>query len=329
MVKFKKINVLIFIMSFIIGCSIDGTDKNDSIDNEIRLKIKVQTDKLVEAIIKSDSTKLYDLLSDALKKKVDGSLGSYIEECHQHIQHKSYSILDEFYSKSFGNNKSEQPIIVYSDNKVYSIKFEALNKETYVSLLLLNEKNNQMLLTCIYGKYGDIWKLNVLQIGQYSVFGKSAIDFFELAKQDYAKNNLINTIIDIDLINQTVKPANQYFTYQEDSVMQAFSKKIFIEANLKYPLPITLNEIPTTPQIINVSPQIIDEGIFPIVKYKTKLNIKDTGALRKENNDIQKIIANIFPKINNNKKYIFFQAYNEIPNGNKKIDSYGFVMKFN
>jgi hypothetical protein len=63
-----------------------------------------------------------------------------------------------------------------------------------------------------------------------------------------------------------------------------------------------------------------------MVAYLSKINLKDTVALKNENEELKKVIVNIFPGIEKGKKYVFFQAYNEIPNGKTPVNHYGFAL---
>ena len=42
---------------------------------------------------------------------------------------------------------------------------------------------------------------------------------------------------------------------------------------------------------------------------------------------LKKVIGKIFPGIEKDKKYVFFQAHNEIPDGKTPVEHFGFVLK--
>ena len=64
-----------------------------------------------------------------------------------------------------------------------------------------------------------------------------------------------------------------------------------------------------------------------MINYKSEIKLADTAALRAENNILQKDIGNIFPGIEKNNNYIFYRAYNQVPDGKTLLHHYGFVQK--
>ena len=98
-----------------------------------------------------------------------------------------YSILDEYYVQA---SDTAINIILPSGNSEdndYVFTFQSPNKDSYVSLLLLNSFGNQFLLAAAYGKYQNEWKLNLLKFGQYSFFGKTASDYFRFTQASSIK----------------------------------------------------------------------------------------------------------------------------------------------
>ena len=87
----------------------------------------------------------------------------------------------------------------------------------------------------------------------------------------------------------------------------------------------TLSSIETKPQLFRIFPQVMKDGFFPMVYYRTDINLKDTISLKLENLKIRKVVDSIFTGIDKGKKFIFYWAFNEMPDGKKLIDRYGFV----
>lgn len=71
----------------------------------------------------------------------------------------------------------------------------------------------------------------------------------------------------------------------------------------------------------------MDEGYFPMIKYISKIDLKDTVALKKENFQIQKAVGQIFSGLDMNKKFIFYKAVNELPKGQNPVPSFGFIQE--
>jgi hypothetical protein len=55
-----------------------------------------------------------------------------------------------------------------------------------------------------------------------------------------------------------------------------------------------------------------------MIYYLSTINFKDTTALRRENNALQKVIGQVMPGINQDKKYIQYTAFNHMPNAKQK-----------
>jgi hypothetical protein len=306
---------------------ISGTWKNDNIDRNKREEIKILNDKLFKAIISNDVAGVKALLSDKLLEKVANDLDKLINEVSGSFKSNSYRILDEY---NVYNTKTDidntLPSGITNDND-YVIKYLALNKEMYVSLLLPNELNNELLITAIYGNYDNHWKINILLFGQYSLFKKTAPDYYQLAKISYDKSYLIDAVNYIGLSKQCLSPANTIFQYQKEKDINEFHEKVMKEANSKFKFPMTLDNIKTKPKVFKIFPKMINEGFFPMVYYLSDISLKDTIALKAENDKVKNEVNRLFKGINKDKKYVFYWAFKEIPDGKKSVEHYGFIDK--
>ena len=325
--RMQNINkLLLVVLTLFMGCSVGSGNWNDHIDKVEREKIKVLNSRIIDALAENNPSKLKEVFSDELEKKAGSEIGKFVETVHENFKPKDYSILDEYLENSSAIGTTGTAMKGVSGESDYKISYPVLTKDTYISLLINNGSAKSELVTCIYGKYGSDWKLTVLRIGDYSYFGKTAIDFYKQAKVNYEKGNLVDAANDIVMIQRTATPAGDMFHYQNADAMAAFANKAWAEANAKFVFPIKVEEIKTSPQILNFSPTPMAEGIFPTVGYLSKINLKDTVSLKKENDELKKVIGKILPGIDKEKKYVFFKAYNEIPNGKTPVESYGFIL---
>lgn len=109
------------------------------------------------------------------------------------------------------------------------------------------------------------------------------------------------------------------------------------ETNSQYHFPIIVQQIKTKPQIFAINPQLITEnshqGIFPFIKYKSDIPLKDTVALKLENDELQKIVGTIFKGVDQGKDYILYRVFSQLPvfnssyDSNKPVEHYGFIQK--
>lgn len=326
--RIQKI-IVILIVAATQSCNIgtSGTWKNENIKQEKREQIKELNDKLFKAIINKDVEVVKLLMSKTLLEKGTGDLSQLLDQVSSSIKTESYRVLDEYNvyntAKGIGNTLLSG---VTGDND-YQVNYQALNEEMYASLLIPNSPYNELLITIIYGNYGSEWKINILQFGQYSIFKKTSIDYYKLAKDSYDKSFLIDAVNYIGISKQCLKPANNFFKYQKEGEVNEFYNKVMKEANTRFHFPLALDNIKTKPRVFRIYPEATDNGFCPMVLYLSNINLKDTTALKVENEKIRKEISLVFTGIDKEKKFVFYRAFNEIPDGKRQIDHYGFVDK--
>jgi len=62
-----------------------------------------------------------------------------------------------------------------------------------------------------------------------------------------------------------------------------------------------------------------------MIEYYSSISLGDTATLRLENDKINQEIGKVFKGIDKDKKFLFYKAYNELPNGKTPVKTYGFV----
>lgn len=263
-------------------------------------------------------------MSDKLIEVDGNNLGAIINDINSAISDE-YHVMDEFYVKNTSTGATNVLPAGSGDDNDFTIKYQALNEEMYVSLLLAEGSSSEILITAIYGKYGDDWKVNIIQFGQYSLFNQTAPDYYKQAKASYDQAHLIDAINLIGLSMKCLSPGNKFFEYKKANEITAFYNKVLDEVKAKYNFPLTLSSVPTQPQIFSVSLEMTNEGFFPIIYYLSDIDLEDTASLTKENEKIKDVIGQTFPGIDQQKKYVFYRAFNELPDGVKEIKHYGFI----
>ena len=307
--------------------SVQSTNWNDHIDNLSRSQIKLLDDKVIASFYEGNGQRLTSLFSDKLKSIVGNKTDDLIKMIHPFVTTKEYSLLDEYLSKSPTVGGTATVFKGVSGDDDYKVNFDIMAKQTYVSLIIYKTPLKDLLFTCIYGKYDDVWKINILRVGPFKILGKNAVDFYKQSKKNYENGNLIDAWNYISMAKQTAAPAENCFVYFKLPEMETFGNKLDAEMRDKFILPMTIRQIKTLPQIMIEEPVVINEGVFPSVSYLTKIDLKDIKALTAENEEIKKLIRVILPGIDKNKKYVFFKAFNEIPNGKTLVEHYGFMLK--
>jgi hypothetical protein len=324
----KKILVIVVLFLAFQSCKVgtSGTFINENIDQNTRTEISTLNTKLFKALNTNNVAEVKAMMSDQLLEKAGGDIEKLVTAVNASLSAKDYKVLDEYNVKNSSTGISNTVLSGISERD-YVVHYIALNKEMYVSLLLPNDIKNELLLTVIYGNYDNQWKINILQVGQYSLDKKTAPDFYAMAKKSYDKVNLVDAVNYATLAKQCLKPGANYFQYQKEKDIDAFYEKVLKEVNTKFKLPLTVEGIATKPKVFRIFPQVMSEGIFPSVCYLSTIDIKDTVALKTENEKVKIEISKLFPGIDKDKKAVLYRAFNELPDGKKEVKSFGFVDK--
>jgi hypothetical protein len=332
MKKYTPAIILLIVSLMTQGCHLgtSGTWANDRIDQSVKNQIDVLNKKLFESIASKDipATKL--LMAPVLLEKSGKSIDTIVNAFGDNFKGTQYEILDEYYTKNTTTKVTNTLFPVRKTSEDYIIQYLALNEEMYVSVLVSKDLPVNFVMLAIYGKYNDGWKINILQLGQYSILGKTAPEYYNKSLVQYKKGNLIEAVDLIVMAGQIAHPGGTYFKYKNEDDMAAFYTKVLQEANTKYHFPVTLDKVKSKPQIFSINPQLIEKGdnkgIFPIVGYKSAIALNDTVALKAENKAMQQTIGEIFKGIDS-EGYIIYQAYNQIPDGKTSVKRYGFIQR--
>jgi len=307
-----------------------GTWTNDRIDPTVKETVDNLNKKLFNSVRTNDIAGVKQLMSPPLLDKLGKRIDTLINSVGSSFNSPEFETVDDFYIKNSTTNINDH-LISIKDTNNYTIDFTALNKEMFVSLLTTKNLPLNYVILAIYGKYGNEWKLNIIHFGTYSMFNKIAPDYYNEAQKQYDAGNLVDAVDMIAVASQLAKPLDEYLKYNANDKIQDFNSKVMKEAMAKYPLPLTINGVKTKPHIFHISPQFVGNGpitgILPLISYKSEIKLTDTVALKAENEAIQKEIVKTFKGIDQNKKAIIYQAYNQIPDGKTLVKRYGFIQK--
>ena len=320
---------MIVLICFILqGCNFNGfnkTWKNDRIDEKKREEIKKINEKLIEGFKNNDPSLVKAQMSDTLLHVSGNSIDSITKLVSPSFHSGRYSILNEYNILNTSANVSNTINETDTHGNQYSITYLALNKEMYVSLILIKDHASDILLTTIYGNYNGKWKMNIFRVGAYRYFDKSAMDFYQMAKKDFSKTWLVDAVCNLSMANECISPANGIFQYKKEPEYKSFFDTVLTSVKSKYQFPLTLDRIASKPKLINIYPEILEKGYFPMVIYWSGINVKDTIALRAEYENVKTEVKRLFTGISTGKKYTYYQAYNQIPDGTHPLPYYGFA----
>jgi len=236
-----------------------------------------------------------------------------------------YDLLDEYYVvNKFRDN--DTIIAARAGKNGYDLYYQGITREMYFSFFLPKTGDNKYMITVAYARYDYGWKISQLDLAPYTINGKTAPELFEMAKQQYAKNYLIDAVNDMSLATSCLRPCDMW-QYPAETEITEFYTKIMTEANEKYKFPFTLTGVPTKPRIIKIYLKTDPGGSFPVVYYFSSIKLADTTGIKRENENIRKVIGNVMPGIDKNNKYIYYSAFNMKPDGKKTMDHFDMTEK--
>lgn len=326
----KQLYLLLTILStFLQGCTFSdsGIWNNENIDPTEKAAIKKLNDLVIKSINENNSGLLYSIASDKLKEVSGPGFSDLLAQINKIVTTTEYDELNQFYVKNSKKGIANTVMTGVSGQDDYRIQYEALNDEMFISLIVPKTGMDKFLITNIYGKYPDGWKLNIMHVGPYKISNKTATELYAEARTDFQNGNIIDAGNKMFLSTQILKPAGTYWKYQKEDEINAFFEGVIDKIKKDYPMPMTLSELESSPQIFNIYPQKIDEGYFPSIEYVTNLDLKDTISTKAENDKIHQIIGSKFKGIDKGKKYLFYKAYKQMPDGKTLVPTYGFVKK--
>lgn len=320
----KRISILIISVFLLQSCKNGtGTYKNEDIDRRKREEIKALNDKLFKAIENKDLVTINTLLADTLKKAVN--VNEFVSSFITNLKLTDYKILDEY---NVIDNENKKDFQLRSDNhgvNDYEVKFVPLNKEIYTSLIISKDQDNEFLMLVGYGKYGEAWKINMLYSGQYRLFGKTAPEYYEMAKKADKMTDFVDAFNYSNVAFELLKIKPEFFQFKDQKQIAEFFEKASSDFSIKYPFPLKLDKVSSGPEIYAVTAQISNGTISPKISYKSTIPLNDEEALKRENESVKAEIGKVFTGVDQNKKYIFYMVSNEFPERETVGEQYGFV----
>jgi len=301
-----------------------GTYRNDQIKSGKRADFHSLNDQLFIGLKANNAKQLSGIMSaefidDHSKLRTVELLSNRMKE------DSSYTILDEYYIVN--DTKGKHKVECDSRNiNNYKVNYIADTREMYLVFFTPKVNPNRWLIAAQYNKLDYGWKLTALDVERYITNGKTAPELYKLAKEKAAKNCLVEAA---DIMGQAIeclRPAIGW-QYPDEKEITDFYGDLVEKVNKKYNFPYTLSRVKTQPQIFRVFNQKSPDGVFPMIYYLSDIKLKDTIALKKENESIRKVIGQAMPGIDKDKKYVFYSVFNQMPDGTKAFDHFDITEK--
>jgi hypothetical protein len=291
-----------------------GSYKNDEIDATIRKEFQEKNELLFEGLEANKPRRIESILSKEMLN--DPGTNRTVELSSIHMRNGKTVMLDEYYMV---HEFQREYVINNSGHGInnYKLTYQPATREQYMAFYIIQNGVDRWLLSAIYNKLDYGWKLCELDLSPYTISGKTSPELYRLARQQYAKKYLIDAVNTM-ILSRSCSLPNVMWSYADAEEMNKFYAMITEEAQNAYSFPVVVTQMKAKPKIFRVFNQAAAEGNFPMIYYLSKIKLKDTAALKKENEELRKVIGQVMPGIDREKKYVFYTVFNEMPYTKKK-----------
>lgn len=319
-----KIAFISLLPLFLARCAdSSGSWKNEKIKSGMRDMFHgFNTEALIQ--LKANKPKMLNALLS--KEMIDDKYTTrLVEKISNHLNDDKFELLDEYYAV----NKYLDADTIVSNGPVlnnYILKYPGVSREMYMAFFVPKASQNQYMVSLVYAKLDYGWKITNMDVHRYTVNGKTAPELYRLAQQNLKNNYLVDALNNSASATLCIKP-NEIWEYPIQQELHEFYNNVVYQANQKYHFPLILGQTSTKPAIFRITTQNDNDGSYPMIYYLSHIKLSDTEALKKENNEVKKAIGQIMPGIDKDKKFVYYAAYNKLPNNATSVDRVEMVDK--
>jgi hypothetical protein len=303
--------------------------ENDEIDAALRQEIHSINDKVISIIQQND---LEAFSAYFVSGAGDDTLKQQIKDVFPRMvnitQGKKFEEYADYYCKWQGEGNIPFTILP-KDSTDFRISIERANNEMFIILMNTSSEFNQFLLSTVYTKQDNAWKIYKSHISLFKVAEKNAVQWYEDALAGYDKGYLVPALFRLQMANSCLQPA-PFMKYDTEGKMADFVKQVQTETKAKYSFPIQLTSVKSQPVIYYIEPQFVQKKILPVIKYVTSYSKADTNKIESEAREMIPEIQKLFPGIAEGASHLVFKAFSEPPLDPAKVyESYGTLVEVN
>lgn len=326
----KQIMCYIPFIFILFSCSAGSytvvTQINNEIDQEINSEIENISSSIIESIKTQNNQSLTNFLSQKLLALENFDLESFTKQLNSFLTGNTFITKDQYYSRLADVKEDSMATIIGSLDEdkfiINNLKFH--NNESYNLFLTSTNPGPQYLLFMSFSKYGNDWKANIIQLGNYSLIGETAPILYKRSKNLYERGHITSSALLNIALNNLLRPA-PFLQYKNEAEYKNFIKSTSNKISENYNFPIKLASI----DIIGLNFHFITkDGIMPVILYLTDTEFNKV-LLKKEIQENKEKLLEAFPFIDQDFKYAFMRAYHEMPTDkNKTYDLYTTSLEF-
>lgn len=305
---------------FFQGCSNDkpGVWKNQQIDPTLRNKFHGYNNELLKNLKTNNFRQLQALFSEELIE--NAFIKKQAEVMSNQLKLTDFDIYDEYYVINKGNSVDTIKNTTRGINS-YELLYEGIAPEMYFVYFVAKTGNIKQMITAVYCKLDYGWKLVKLEIRPYTINGKTGPELYQLAKEKINKDYYADAVNIMETADTCARPG-AFMKYSDNIIENKFYNTLIDTVNNKFKYPLVITSLPTHPKIFRVFNNHMPDGYYPIIYYTSSINLQDTAAIKKENNAVKKVIGQIMPGIDKDKKYLFYSVFNQLPNRKKPVNHF-------
>lgn len=282
--------------------------------------------QLVQALCSGNVEGVKSMCSDSLLKSSGSRLDSLVMQAANVFTDTAFTVLYANNIQHEMQKKIDSLHIFEGSDSSFVMSIPVFTPNQYLSLLLLhNRAGSGFLITSLYAYNGSAWTLGVLKAGPYSLAGRHAPAWFAEARRRADKGWIIDAVNHSSLAVQCLQPAGRMLQYDSEAEITDAYSRWMKELSQQYVLPYTLGNIRSNPAVFRIYPEISPEGFYPMVHYLSSISLSDSAAIQLEYQQVRMEVTRLFPGLNQEKEYIFFRAFNHIPEPGKEAEYVAFV----
>lgn len=317
--------IALSIIAILLTACTSETKRDAQINPSIKQQVRTVNSHILDGIIGNNPTAVFPYCDkQLLLKKKEWMDLTYL--LNGSLKKSQFKVLNEYYQRNEAKKHKASVSSDSADVSNYQLLYEARNNKMYVIVGYFQDSIYQKSFTFIYGKQGEDWKLNKLEVGVHKIMNKDAIAWYLQAKSEYQSGYLMDALCHIGLSTKLLKPANQIWKYQKEKEILAFEQKITQLAYAKYKFPITINTIPTKPVITRIYSYVMDRKCMPLVDYNTSVSINDVPSLAMECKALHESVGKLFNGISTNNKMIVYRPVQKTVTGTSNENRKVFIM---
>lgn len=280
--------------------------RDHEIPQELRTLINEKDQQLLAAITQQDAAALESMFSEHMKERIGNNLESMIDQASDMIKTNEYEVIHQYYVVNSTDTPEIQSDI---DGEKFIFKPKLKGEVNFISLLSITIDAQHFMLTNLYSKYGESWKLDLTQIGPLTVGNDLATSMYQKAQEQFKQEHYVDAANTMYICSQLLKPSGDLFSYEKEAEIMEFYKTSYLEVRKQHEFPDTLLGLKTMPIIASIIPQITANGIIPEVKYLTSAELSDSAMIRIEREQIHQTIIHRYKGFAENNDSVIFMTF--------------------